>query len=291
MSISPPDAGTGNNSSINKAEGGRDRTPPPAAPSPGRPRGRAQRSTSQSAFIMSVVPGGSDAAWDQPMSNESVCSQLFFFLSAALKRDRPHRIMSLPRALRCSRAAPADWRYVSLKHIDQSKESSLVTSRQHVSTSFLKLLYDWRFTIKQNTSIHFLSALHPGRRADRKPTRVSSLPDQPRLREEHQTTYAWGRHVNTARLHSAEMIILIKTQNIIIKYYHVILDIWVICLKHMKVVLEVKIPRWNIPPYKQYKLQVINVKLCYSGSDAEYLSPECSDINVLDIISHFLPDL
>lgn len=157
MSISPPDAGTGCNSSINKAEGGRDWTPRRLH------RARAGRGVAHRGHPLSLLLL---CLWFQEAATQRDTSQcqmnpfvLGFFLSAALKRDWPHRIMSLPRVLRCSRAAPADWSYVSLKYINQNKESSLVTSRllaarqRYVSTSFLKLLQDSRFTIRQNTSI------------------------------------------------------------------------------------------------------------------------------------------
>lgn len=109
---------TDNNSSINKVK---ENTAPGQVVSPytllsaqslGWPRGHPDRSVFQSACVMSVVTGGSNTAWDQPMSNESVCSQ--FFVSVKLKRDWPQWTVSLPRVLQCSQSAPsaqAYWRY------------------------------------------------------------------------------------------------------------------------------------------------------------------------------------
>lgn len=100
---------------------------------------------------MSVVTGGSDTAWDQPMSNESVCSQVF--LSATLKRDWPHCIVSLPRVLQCSNLDLADrcYAHTLFKYIKRNMEKTssvcshpgltrqscgVVLHHQHVSTCF-----------------------------------------------------------------------------------------------------------------------------------------------------------
>lgn len=165
-----------NNSSINKTKEDNlsvkvvSLYTPLTAQSLGWTRGHSDRSSFQSACVISVVTGSSNSAWDQTMSNELVCSQFFSVsetrasfatLSTSSANSTPVRIFS---------TGSLDSQYMHMKDSDLGWSHSKV----NVDTSCFRLtVYDWKVLLP-----HLDKVLHK----HRKPStcRITAGPQLPR---------------------------------------------------------------------------------------------------------------